>query len=236
MFCAECGTRLPETAKFCLECGHRRESRTVDTVVAPVADPVPSVTSDGRAMDPTRDVWGRPLATTDAAMSEKSRVLVRHPSVPRANVVPPAASSRRTTISLTPGHLAIASAVLVIVGSLGPWVSLVAPFVGSLSVSGTEGDGKITLGCGIAAAVMLAFLVTSNQSGVWLGLFAGIALGIAAVVGIVDWGNVGDEISTSDQEFQGLASVGWGLKVMTVGAIVGAILSIVRGLKAADLT
>lgn len=268
MFCAECGTHLPNTAKFCLECGHRRESPAAETTTTAVSDQAPQVTADGRPIDPTRDVWGRSLAASDEAISEKSRTSISRTIAPSSDVErrtereaadrraavqrlrntgpigslntprssPSVGPTTQTTISLTPGYLAVASPALVIIGSLGPWVSATLPFVGAFSVSGTDGDGKITLSCGIAAAVMLAFLVTSNQSGVWLGLLAGIALGIAALIGIVDWGNVGDEISASDQEFGGLVRVGWGLQVMTLSAIVGAVLALVQAVKATELT
>ena len=201
MFCAECGTRLPETAKFCLECGHRREV-VVATPTSPAASVSPApATVDGWATDPARNVWLQPRVGSEEPISEKSSAAVQAGastrrssiewetereaadrraasqrlrtttpigSLSRPTITFSGVSSRQRPISLTSGYLAIAAAVLVIVGSLGPWVSVVAPFGGSLSVSGTNGDGKITLCCGLLATVLLAFLVTSHRDGVWL--------------------------------------------------------------------
>ena len=269
MYCAECGTQLPETAKFCLECGHKREAAITETSTLTATALEPQLLPHGRAVDPTRDLFGRPLAANETPMLEKSdasaggtssgqspmaQAAEREAAERRATVqriraagpvgtlnqsrTPPfALSPPQRTVSLTPGYLAIAASLLVIVGSLGPWVSIVAPFVGSLTVSGSEGDGKITLVCGITATVLLAFLVTSRQDGVWLGIGAAIALGIAALVGINAWQNLGANIAdVSDEELAVLARVGWGLQAMTVGAAVGAVLSIAQAVKATALT
>lgn len=238
MYCAECGTKLPATAMFCLECGHEREglASTPEPVVPP-----PAVTSDGHPVDPTRDVWGRPVASSDDAACKRSPATAQR-VLPRAARAEPyvAPLNRRQSIrgevSSTPGLLAIAAAALVIVGSLGPWVSIVAPFVGSLSVSGTDGDGKLSLVCGLAATVLLAFLVTSNRSSVWLGVLAAVVLGIAGAIGVYDWQNIGAAAGVADDDIALLARVGWGLKAMTLGAIAGTVLSITQAIKATDLT
>jgi len=82
---------------------------------------------------------------------------------------------------------------------------------------------------------VLAFLVTSNQTSMWMGLLAAVALGIAAAVGIHDWQNVGDKIAkTTDEDFDVFVRVGWGLQAMTVGAIVGAIFSLLQAVKASQ--
>lgn len=268
MFCAECGTQLPENAEFCLDCGNRREVVGATPTSPAAGVSLATVTGDGWAVDPTRNVWLQPIEVSEEPISEKSRATAaargsttrseidRHTHSEAATHRAAAVRLRNSgssgalsqplssnsiwsaprTISLTPGYLGIAAAVLVIVGSLGPWVTATLPFVGAFTVSGTDGDGKATLCCGILAGALIAFLVTSNQSGVWLGIIAGIGLGIAAVVGIVDWGNISDEISSSDQDLEGLVRVGWGLQVMTISAIVGAVLSIVQAVKATELT
>lgn len=260
MYCAECGTALPESAKFCLECGHKRE--------AALAAPEPAITPsahnvDGRPIDSTRDVWGKPLSLANESFSEEGQAmagrvdeLIGNPSpfwdaVRRANAeamassraalpshlrfAPVVANLEPREVSLTPGYLAIAAAVLVIVGSLGPWVSMVAPYFGSLTMSGTDGDGKLSLGCGLAASVLLGFLVTSHRSGVWLGLLAAIAFGIAAAIGIYDWQNLSEAVG-ADDEVAVFARVGWGLQAMTLGAITGTILSITQAVRASALS
>ena len=260
MYCAECRTQLPETAKFCLECGHQREVPGAEAVTATATTPEsPQPAPHGRAVDPTRDLFGRPLAASETPMFEKSRASAGSTSatltamvqaadreaadrraaaqplrasgtvgsLTQSRTTPFASPAPRRTVSLMPGSLVIAAAVLVIIGSLRPWVSIVAPFVGSITVSGTKGDGKITLVCGVTATVLLAFLVTSRQDSVLLGIGATIALGIAALVGINAWQNLGANIAdVSDEEFAVLARVGWGLQALTVGAVVGTVLSI----------
>lgn len=262
MNCAKCGTYLPETAKFCLECNHRRGTDSagdIDDVPTPTThealtipvDPPTSTSNQprpgkSRAPGSTRanlisessPLWAAIDRSTERSRQSNQQSTAISPiqeDTPKWTYQVTSKSSSPTTIPLTSGYVAIAAALLVVIGSLGPWISITAPFVGSLSINGTDGDGKISLCCGVIAMAVLAFLVTSNQTSMWMGLLAAVALGIAAAVGIHDWQNVGDKIAkTTDEDFDVFVRVGWGLQAMTVGAIVGAIFSLLQAVKASQ--
>lgn len=100
--------------------------------------------------------------------------------------------------------LGLLGAAMIVGGSFGPWKTA----LGIISVSGTSGngDGLISLVCGLVAAG----LVMAGRRA-----FAAIAAGIALLVGIVDLVTVLHQVSGSD----GLASLGWGLPVLILGAV-----------------
>ena len=71
----------------------------------------------------------------------------------------------------------LAACAAIVMGSIGPWANLVG-FI-SISASGTDGDGVITLVIGIAAAMVFAFSATFNKGvGVLLLILGGAAGGI----------------------------------------------------------
>lgn len=107
--------------------------------------------------------------------------------------------------------------VLVVVGSFGPWATVLF-----FSVSGTEGDGVITLIIGIIAAVLsgLSMGSPSNVKFVILGVLHSIAM----VIGIYDWSELESVIDEANGAGVG-ASVGWGLVMMTLCAGAGALTS-----------
>jgi hypothetical protein len=120
-----------------------------------------------------------------------------------------------------------ASAALMIVGSLGPWAR--ALFV---SVSGTDGDGVLTLLGGLAAVGAAFFYArTSARPRPWWPL--ALCLGVA-VVGVAITANVWwdlessdgseDSSSTSDEfsfdlDTDALVTVSWGLILTLVASI-----------------
>lgn len=247
MFCAECGTHLPNTAKFCLECGHKRESPAADTVAADATDLEPRLTVDGRVIDPTRDLWGRslPAPTDDAASdghsiasgadtggtSHSSAPSLRRRPVKRATV-PMVRSPRDVThrptydtapeCSRTAGYLGIGASILVIIGSLGPWATL-----GMLEVSGTRGDGQLSLIAGILAAAFLAATIFGSSVGGGRATIAAIALAGAGAIGVYDWQNISGVVDSQETSLF-RASVGWGLPAVTIGGVGGAILALIQ--------
>lgn len=211
MYCAECGVRLPSEAKYCLQCGHPVEPSSLTSPAPPSQrpSPPPPQSNESRvSAPPVRSPIGalnRPVLTPPVAYRHSARERSR-----------------------TAGVLAIGAATLVAIGSLGPWVSGQAAFVGSFEVSGMEGDGKITLVGGLAAVVLLAFLLTSSPDSSWLGIVSAIALAICAVIGIVDWQDVSDRVASVDADTPLVARVGWGLQVVTIGGVAGAVLAVVQ--------
>lgn len=124
----------------------------------------------------------------------------------------PAAAAAPTT-NQWPTHRIVAAvgAGAVIIGSAMPWVSVTTVF-GEISVNGTEGDGQFTI-VGGGIVLVLVFLR-------WY-LAALIVASLTGAALIYDYTNVSRNVDI-DEEFA-RASVGWGLQLATVGAIVAAI-------------
>ena len=108
------------------------------------------------------------------------------------------------------------SAVLVCVGSIGPWASVLF-----ISVSGTKGDGQITLLLGLVALILVAVYVLSSRRPrpAWpliLIVLAGLGAG---ATGAYDWADLQRAVSDAESEdniFSATISVEWGLVLMTV--------------------
>ena len=103
-------------------------------------------------------------------------------------------------------------AVLMAVGSIGPWITA---FGGLLSVAGTNGDGKITLVC----ALIVAAATISASAGHSLGVLAMIAAVVGLGVGVYDLSHLANITGQAD----GLAQTGWGLYAVVVGGGLAAV-------------
>jgi hypothetical protein len=95
-----------------------------------------------------------------------------------------------------------------------PWATITTGF-GQISVNGTDGDGQFTLigGAGILVLVVLSKYLASLIVSV-------ITAGILAY----DYFNISSSIGLEDNEFAS-ASVGWGIQLATIAAIVAVIAS-----------
>jgi hypothetical protein len=104
--------------------------------------------------------------------------------------------------------VALASAVGLAIGSLGPWVSVL-----EVSQSGLDKDGVITLPAALGA---IAGLIHHDRKGTRGGLIAALILGaLAALITIIDYFDVsGEDVAGVD-----LASVEWGLYLAVISAI-----------------
>lgn len=107
---------------------------------------------------------------------------------------------------------------LVLLGSFMPWASIASGF-GSVGVAGTEGDGKFTLVLGIGVVVLG---VVSRMSGKRLAVPQVIACALAGIVAVIDISNVSSKLAGVESAFVH-ASVGPGLYLVLIGAVVGAI-------------
>ena len=143
---------------------------------------------------------------------------------PAATPLPP---SERTQTQASRGSIfvAIGAAVGVIIGSLGPWATL-----GFISVSGTSGDGQITIVLGIAAAALAIWQYQSGRYTRGRRVALLIVFGLAAVVAGYDWLNIANVIEESESSLF-TPSIGWGLHVAALSSIVGTIaaVSLFRG-------
>ena len=90
-----------------------------------------------------------------------------------------------------------------------------------------RGDGKFTLGCGIIAIVLLAFLVSTEPDNILPGVLAAVAFAKAAFIGFNDWREVNERVADIGGSPL-LASVGWGLHAVTFGGIAGVVLAAVQ--------
>ncbi len=110
---------------------------------------------------------------------------------------------RLSTLVAAVGFAAVA------VGSIGPWGT-----VGSLSVSGTKGDGVITLVC---AAVGMLALVLGRDRG-FSALLAGFAAAVALAAAGYDTVHIAYEASKYTLFGVQLLQAGWGVYVAVIGA------------------
>jgi preprotein translocase subunit YajC len=127
--------------------------------------------------------------------------------------------------SQTPALLQLGCAIAVIVGAFGPWLSGSVVF-GSLTNHGSDNpDGKLVLAIGVAAA----FVAIAELMGVTHPLLPAISFIIfcfAVIAGIVDFRDIQDRVNSAPAGV--VASIGWGIYVVLIGGIVGAIVSLVR--------
>jgi hypothetical protein len=130
----------------------------------------------------------------------------------------PAVEANRTAAWLT-----IAGGALCAVGSLLPWAKVQSLFI-TLSPNGMDGgDGVITLILGVVAALVGVGAIARWSLPpwtVWVPVAACAVAGLLAIANIVDVKNIGDDLPDGAE---GLASVsvGSGLYVIVVGAILG---------------
>ena len=124
---------------------------------------------------------------------------------------------------LNPKQLvAVIGAVMVVIGSFLDWVTVTTGF-GDIGVGGMEGDGKLTVAFGgLALLALLALLLKPTSGGATLAL---ILLLIAGVVLAIGYSNVSDSVNSVESDIA-RASVGIGLYVGVVGAVLGVIGSI----------
>lgn len=106
--------------------------------------------------------------------------------------------------------IGLGAAALVVIGAFGPWLTASSVF-GSASVSGFDGDGKITV---VLAVTVAALFWTSFSTWIRIGRVL-VAAGIV-LTGGYDLLEANDRVESVDSEYV-RASVGWGLW-LTVGA------------------
>jgi hypothetical protein len=118
--------------------------------------------------------------------------------------------------------IALLGVLIVVAGSLGPWVDTVFG-----SVSGIRGDGRITLGAGLVAAVF-TLLGSSRRGGSVSVALTVLCAAVAGVVAVIDIAEVSSRVADAELFGKQVANTGWGLYAVAVGAaviIVGAVAS-----------
>jgi hypothetical protein len=123
----------------------------------------------------------------------------------------------------------IAGGITLAVGSLMPWLTATAAFVGTVSRNGIDGggDGLVTVIAGGCVALGgVARVMRSRWSQIARGL-GGLASAVAGVVAVYDIGSVSKRVADLTSGTSGvIASVGVGLYVALIGAAVGLLFSL----------
>ena len=118
----------------------------------------------------------------------------------------------------------LVGAVLVVIGSIGPWGT-----VASSSVGGLDGDGWITLVLAVLAGALYAGVFTPARVARvvrWVPLpFALLAL-LVATIDVVDISSTSSEFSDQFSDDVFTLSVGWGLWLVLAGSILASIASV----------
>lgn len=162
-----------------------------------------------------------PVFPAQFATSQATQTIPAYATAPAAGPTAPTLVSDHISLAA----LAVATSVLVLIGSLAPWAT-----AGGQSAKGTAdgADGILTLIIAIVAAGTVA-ATTFAPAGVprIIAQWATVALGVAIVViAIVDIQDV-----TSSE----IVSVGWGLWLVLIAgaaiAVVGTLLALLRGHK-----
>jgi hypothetical protein len=242
MFCWYCGTKLPGAAAFCHRCG---QSQAADAEFDPQAV---AVAPGGWAWSGSAaDLDGSLTANLDPAVFDTADPdLAVAVAVPLSGVGPPpaevdpafGAGARASAPSRIPGLLGIACGAVVVAGSLGPWLTAHLVLRGPVHFSGADWDGKLTLGCGLAAVTCLIALVAAPRHGA-LGVVAAGAFFLAAMVGIADWSNARENLGELRDVGENVLlrwEIGWGLQAVTFGGLAGSLLAMAQALQARRAT
>lgn len=114
-------------------------------------------------------------------------------------------------------YVMIGGGAALVVGAFMPWIEAVAPLIGSVSKSGTDGggDGWFAVAAGVGAIVLGLLAMTGSRPAAPIGIIVG---GLAAILMVVEIGDIHDRIeAVKGGPFS--ADYGSGLILCLVGAI-----------------
>ncbi len=117
---------------------------------------------------------------------------------------------------LTSGILALVGGCLMVLGSLFPWAQVVSVF-GTVTVNGTEGDGKITIVLGLVVAV-LGLLAIANRRAK-LHILVPILGLVGGGIGLLDLLNASSKFESVASDGFVHPSIGIGLYLVILGGI-----------------
>jgi hypothetical protein len=141
---------------------------------------------------------------------------------------PPAPSGSSGPNFSRGGALVVGGGVAAVIGSLLPWAKASAPFLGTVSTAGTDGDGVITIVLGALVVVcgLFAWNPRIHKAAVlWAALASLVILGVS----VYDISNVSDAVSVAETRSSLIhASVGIGLWLTAVGGAVGLLGALVK--------
>ena len=111
----------------------------------------------------------------------------------------------------------IVSALIILVSAFLPWATVTVPFLGNVSIAGTETAGRTTLALGLLSFPLLVWLFTASgqtrAKGINIALLViGAAVIATAVFKIID-------ITLASSDAEGFISVGIGLYATFIGGL-----------------
>lgn len=115
---------------------------------------------------------------------------------------------------------AAGAALISFIGSFMPWGKVSVPFYGTVTVSGTDGDGIITMFLSlIVIGGIAAYLFVEQLAQKWWRAIPVIAIGaILLLISIIDWASIGSKAGDFDEDVVNV-SVGAGLILILLASI-----------------
>lgn len=115
---------------------------------------------------------------------------------------------------------AAGAALISFIGSFMPWGKVSVPFYGTVTVSGTDGDGIITMFLSlIVIGGIAAYLFVEQLAQKWWRGIPVIAIGaILLLISIIDWASIGSKAGDFDEDVVNV-SVGAGLILILLASI-----------------
>lgn len=115
---------------------------------------------------------------------------------------------------------AAGAALISFIGSFMPWGKVTVPFYGTVTVSGTDGDGILTMFLSlIVIGGIAAYLFVEQLTQKWWRGIPVIAIGaILLLISIIDWASIGSKAGDFDEDVVNV-SVGAGLILILLASI-----------------
>jgi len=115
---------------------------------------------------------------------------------------------------------AAGAALISFIGSFMTWGKVTAPFIGTVKISGTDGDGIITMFLSlIIIGGIAAYLFVEQLAQKWWRAIPVIAIGaILLLIAIIDWASIGSKAGDFDEDVVNV-SVGAGLVFILLASI-----------------
>lgn len=115
---------------------------------------------------------------------------------------------------------AAGAALISFIGSFMPWGKVSVPFYGTITVSGTDGDGILTMFLSlIIIGGIAAYLFVEQLTQKWWRAIPVIAIGaIMLLISIIDWASIGSKAGDFDKDVVNV-SVGAGLILILLASL-----------------
>ena len=115
---------------------------------------------------------------------------------------------------------AAGAALISLIGSFMPWGKVTVPFYGTITVSGTDGDGMLTMFLSlILIGGIAAYLFVEKLTKMWWRGIPVIAIGaLLLLISVMDWTDIGSKAGQVDKDVAQV-SVGAGLILILLASI-----------------